>query len=187
MSINNGGYSNNTIEISNTPFSFNFYKRDTEGNALTTGQYKLQKYDSESKKYIDIKLTEVENDGTYNANTDIYKEDKTNGKVQFTLRKGVATFIDMDASTTYRILETKAPEGYTKASTKDAATVTIDEYGNASGLLVLVDQKIVKEDDSAYAELIINIQTGKQRIMYGAIIVLVVGIIAGLIIYNRKK
>ena len=93
----------------------------------------------------------------------------------------------MDASTTYRILETKAPEGYTKASTKDAATVTIDEYGNASGLLVLVDQKIVKEDDSAYAELIINIQTGRERIMYGAIIAVVIGIIAGLIFINRRK
>ena len=63
----------------------------------------------------------------------------------------------------------------------------IDEYGNASGLLVLVDQKIVKDDDSAYAELIINIQTGKERIIYAAVIVVVIGIIAGLIIYNRKK
>ncbi len=186
VSINNS-YTNNTIEISNTPYSFSFYKRDTEGNALTTGKYKLQKYDKDTNKYVDLKLVEVENNGTYNSNTDIYKVDDKNGKIQFTLKKGMATFIEMESSTTYRIIETVAPDGYTKASAKDTANVHIDEYGNASGLLVLVDQKIVKEDDSAYAELIINIQTGKERIMYAAIIVVVIGIIAGLIIYNRKK
>ena len=186
VSINNS-YTNNTIEISNTPNSFNFYKKDTEGNALTTGKYKLQKYDTENNKYVDLKLVEVQNDGSYNANTVIYEVDEEHGKIQFTLTKGVATFINMESSTTYRIVETVAPEGYTKASTKDTATVHIDEYGNASGLLVLVDQKIVKEDDSAFAELIINVQTGKERIMYGAIIVVVIGIIAGLIIYNKKK
>ena len=93
----------------------------------------------------------------------------------------------MESSTTYRIIETVAPEGYTKASTKDTATVHIDEHGNASGLLVLIDQKIVREDDSASAELIINIQTGKQRIMYAAVIFVVFGLIAGLIIYNKRK
>lgn len=186
VAINNS-YTNNTIEISNTPNSFNFYKRDTEGNALTTGKYKLQKYNKETDKYEDLKLVEVKNDGTYNPNTVIYKVDEENGKIQFTLTKGVATFIDMESSSTYRIIETVAPEGYTKASTKDTATVHIDEYGNASGLLVLIDQKIVKEDDSAFAELIINIQTGKQRIMYAAVIVLVISIIVGLIVYNKRK
>ena len=118
---------------------------------------------------------------------DIYKVDEKNGKIQFTLTKGVATFIEMEPSTTYRIIETVAPAGYTKASTKDTATAYIDEYGNASGLLVLIDQKIVKEDDSAFAELIINIQTGKQRIMYAGVILVVVTIIVGLIVYNKKK
>jgi hypothetical protein len=186
VAINNS-YTNDTEVISNTPNSFNFYKKDTEGNPLTTGKYKLQKYDKEANKYVDLKLVEVENDGTYSDNTDIYKVDEENGKIQFTLSKGVATFIDMESSATYRIIETVAPVGYTKASTKDTATVHIDEYGNASGLLVLVDQKIIKEDDSAFAELIINIQTGKQRIMYAAVIVLVIGIIVGLIVYNKRK
>lgn len=183
----NGNYVLDTIEISNSPNSFNFYKKDTEGNPLTTGKYKLQKYDKKAKKYVDLKLVEVENDGTYSNNTDIYKVDEKNGKIQFTLKKGVATFIDMDSSSTYRIIETVAPEGYTKVATKDTATVHIDEYGNASGLLVLIDQKVVKEDDSASAELIINIQTGKERIMYGAVIFIVIGVIAGLIIYNKRK
>ena len=183
----NGSATNNTIVISNTPNSFNFYKKDTQGNPLTTGKYKLQKYDKETNKYVDLKLVEVKNDGSYPTTTDVYKVDEKNGKIQFTLSKGVATFIDMESSTTYRIIETVAPEGYTKASTRDTAVAYIDEYGNASGLLVLVDQKIVKDDDSAYAELIINIQTGKERIIYAAVIVVVIGIIAGLIIYNRKK
>ena len=183
----NGSYTNNTIVISNTPNSFNFYKRDTEGNVLTTGKYKLQKYDKKANKFVDLKLKVVENDGTYNPDTVIYKVDNKDGKIQFTLTKGMATFIDMESSSTYRIIETVAPEGYTKASTKDTAIVNIDEFGNASGLLVLIDQKIIKEDDSAYAELIVNIQTGKQRIMYAAVIVLVIGIIVGLIFYNKKK
>ena len=182
-----GNYLLDTIFISNSLNSFNFYKRDTAGNALTTGKYKLQKYDKKAKKYVDLKLVEVENDGTYNPNADIYKVDEKNGKIQFTLTKGVATFIEMEPSTTYRIIETVAPAGYTKASTKDTATAYIDEYGNASGLLVLIDQKIVKEDDSAFAELIINIQTGKQRIMYAGVILVVVTIIVGLIVYNKKK
>ena len=186
VSVNNR-YTDNEIEVSNSLNSFNFYKRDEDGNALTTGKYKLQKYDKENDKYVDLKLVEVPNDGSYNPNTDIYKVDNKNGKIQFTLTKGVATFIEMEPSTTYRIIETVAPKGYTKASTNDTATAYIDEYGNASGLLVLTDQKIVKEDDNASAELIINIQTGKQRIMYAAVIFVVIGAIVGLIVYNKKK
>ena len=183
----NGNYALNTIEISNTPNSFNFYKRDPEGNSLSGGKYKLQKFDNKEKKYVDVKLAEVQNDGTYADNTDIFKEDKTNGKIQFTLTKGVATFIDMQSATTYRIIELEAPEGFDKISAEDTAMVTIDEYGNASGLLVLVDPRPAPEDASAFAELIINIQTGKQRIMYAAVIVIVISLIAGLIIFNRKK
>ncbi len=183
----NKSYTNNEIVVSNSLNSFNFYKRDENGNSLTTGKYKLQKYDKDKDKYVDLKLKPVENDGSYNPNTDIYKVDNKNGKIQFTLTKGVATFIEMEPSSTYRIVETVAPEGYTKASTNDTAIAHIDEYGNASGLLVLIDQKIVKEDDQASAELIINIQTGKQRIMYAAVIFIVIGAIVGLIIYNKRK
>ena len=183
----NGNYALNTIEISNTPNSFNFYKRDPEGNSLSGGKYKLQKFDNKEKKYVDVKLAEVQNDGTYADNADIFKEDKTNGRIQFTLTKGVATFIDMQSATTYRIIEIEAPEGFDKISAEDTAMVTIDEYGNASGLLVLVDPRPTPEDASAFAELIINIQTGKQRILYAAVIFVVVGAIAGLIIYNNKK
>ena len=183
----NGNYTLSTIEISNTPNSFNFYKRDPEGNSLSGGKYKLQKYNKKTKKYEDVKLSEVQNDGTYADNADVFKEDSTNGEIQFTLTKGVATFIDMESATTYRIIEIEAPEGYDKVSADDTAIVTIDEHGNASGLLVLVDPPLPDEDASAFAELIINIQTGKQRILYAAVIFVVVGAIAGLIIYNNKK
>ena len=184
----NGNYALSTIEISNTPNSFNFYKRDPEGNSLSGGKYKLQKYNNNTKKYEDVKLAEVENDGTtYAANADVFKEDSVNGKIQFTLTKGVATFIDMQPATTYRIIETEAPEGFVKVGADETATVYIDEHGNASGLLVLIDPKLPDDDASAYAELIINIQTGKQRILYAAVIFVVFGAIAGLIVYNNKK
>ena len=183
----NGNYALNTIEISNSPNTFNFYKRDPEGNSLSGGKYKLQKYNKKTKKYEDVKLIEVENNGKYADNVDVFKEDATNGEIQFTLTKGVATFVDMQSATTYRIIEIEAPEGFEKVSAEDTAIVTIDEYGNASGLLVLVDPKIPDEDASAFAELIINIQTGKQRILYAAVIFVVVGAIAGLIIYNNRK
>lgn len=183
----NGNYTLNTIEISNTPNSFNFYKRDPEGNSLSGGKYKLQKYNKKTKKYADVKLVEVENDGTFASNADIFKEDEKNGKIQFTLTKGVATFIDMQSSITYRIVEVEAPEGFNKVPVEDTATVTIDENGNATGLLVLVDPPLPLDDNSAFAELIVTIQTGKERIMYAAVIVIVISIIAGLIIINKKK
>lgn len=183
----NGNYALSTIEISNTPNSFNFYKRDPQGNSLSGGKYKLQKYDKKTKKYVDVKISEVENDGTYADNADIYKEDEANGKIQFTLTNGIATFIDMQSATTYRIIELEAPAGFEKISADDTATVYIDEYGNASGLLVLVDPPLPDEDASAYAELIVNIQTGKQRIMYAAVIVIIISLIIGLIVFNKKK
>ena len=93
----------------------------------------------------------------------------------------------MQSSTTYRIIEIEAPAGYEKVSASDTAIVTIDDHGNASGLLVLVDPKIKDDDASAFAELIINIQTGKLRIMYAAVIFVVIGTIVGLIIYNNRK
>jgi hypothetical protein len=183
----NGNYRLNTIEISNTPNSFNFYKRDPEGNSLTGGKYKLQKYDEKTKKYVDVKLVEVENDGTYLESSDIYKEDSKNGKIQFSLTKGVAVFIDMQPSTTYRIVEVEAPEGFSKVSLEDTATVYVDKNGNASGLLVLIDPPLPNDDNSAYAELIVTIQTGKERIMYAAVIIIVISIITGLIVYNKRN
>ena len=176
----------NTINISNTKTSFNFYKIDEDGNYLTTGKFKLQKYDEEAKRYVDIKLVQIENDGTHDENADIFKEDKE-GKVQFGLTNGIATFVEMTPSTRYRIVETVAPEGFVRQDSSDTANVTLDAYGNASGLLVLTNQKVLKEDSEAQAELIINIQTGQTRIKYGIIIGTLIIIIGALLVFLRKK
>ena len=182
----NGSKVVNTMDISAVKNSFSFYKVDEEGNYLTSGRFKLQKYDETKKRYIDLRLEKVENDGTYNPKSNIFKESK-DGKIQFTLTNGIATFIEMSSSSKYRVVETNAPDGYIRGSTSDTANVTLDENGNAYGLLVLTNKKILSEDGSAQAELIINIQTGQSRIRYAIIIGSIVIIIGVLLILQRKK
>lgn len=182
----NGSNVIDTIVISNTLASFNFYKIDEEGNYLTTGKFKLQKYDSNKNRYVDVKLVSVENDGTYSEDADIFKESE-DGKVQFGLTNGIATFINMQPSTTYRIVETVAPNGFIKQASNDTAVVTLDEFGNSSGLLVLTNQKVLKEEGEAKAELVVNINTGQARVRYALIIVTLVTAIFALVYVQRRK
>ena len=182
----NGSRAMDTIVISNTLASFNFYKVDEYGNYLTTGKFKLQKYDEEKNRYVDVKLVQVDNDGTYDPNADLFKE-SDEGKIQFSLTNGIGTFIDMEPSTKYRIVETEAPDGFVKQSISDTANVTLDEYGNASGLLVLTNQKVLKEDGQAQAELVVNIQTGQTRVKYAIIIGSIIIVIGVLVFLQRKK
>ena len=182
----NGSKTMNTIVISNSLATFNFYKVDEEGNYLTTGKFKLQRYDNEKNRYVDIKLIQVENDGTYDENADLFKESK-DGKIQFGLTNGIATFIDMKPSTKYRIVETVAPDGYVKQPVSDTANVTLDEFGNASGLLVLTNQKVLKEDGQAQAELVVNIQTGQTKVKYAVLIGGIILIIGALVFIQRNK
>lgn len=181
----NNSLSQDTIAISNTANSFNFYKVDENGNYLKSGKFKIQKWDDNKNRYVDIKVKSVENDGTYDENADIF-EPSNEGKVKFGLTNGIATFINMASGTKYRIVETNAPEGYAIGEASDGAVVTLDKYGNASGLLVLTNQKISKGTDDAQAELIITISTGMQRIKYALIIGGVIVILAGLFFISRK-
>lgn len=182
----NGSRVINTMNLSGTKDSFSFYKVDEEGNYISSGKFKLQKYDESKKRYVDIRLVQVENDGTYNEKSDIFKESK-DGKVQFTLTNGIGTFIEMTSSTKYRVVETVAPTGYVRGSTNDTANVTLDEKGNAYGMLVLTNKKILSDDGQARAELIINIDTGQNRIRYAIIIGSIIIIIGVLVILQRKK
>lgn len=182
----NGSKVVNTMNISAVKNSFSFYKVDEEGNYLTSGRFKLQKYDETKKRYTDLRLEKVENDGTYNEKSNIFRESK-NGKIQFTLTNGIGTFIDMSSSAKYRVVETNAPDGYIMGTTSDTANVTLDENGNAYGLLVLTNKKILSEDGSAQAELIINIQTGQSRVRYAIIIGTIVVLIGILLVIQRKK
>lgn len=182
----NGSRVVNTMNLSTTKNSFSFYKVDEEGNHLSSGKFKLQKYDDTKKKYVDLRLEQVKNDGTYNEKSDIYKV-SNNGKIQFTLTNGIGTFIDMNSSSRYRVVETKAPEGYIMGTTSDTANVTLDEEGNAYGLLVLTNKKILSEDGAAQAELIVNIQTGQNRVKYALIIGSIILIIGILFVIQRRK
>lgn len=181
----NGSLNQDTISISNSTNSFNFYKVDENGNYLKEGKFKIQKWDDTKNRYVDIRVKSVENDGSYDPNADIF-EPSNDGKVKFGLTNGIATFINMAAGTKYRIVETNAPEGYAIGDAKDGAVVTLDKYGYSQGLLVLTNQKIVKETDAAQAELIITISTGMQRVKYALIIGGVIVLLSGLIFVSRK-
>lgn len=182
----NGSINNHTITFSNTKFSFNFYKIDEDGNYLKNGKFKIQKYDTTKERYVDIKVKSVENDGTYNENADIF-EPSNDGKVKFTVENGIATFINMEPSTRYRIIETNAPAGYIRSGSNDSATVTIDKNGNASGLLTIVNQKERSESTDGQAELIVSISTGVDRIKYSIIIGGAILLTIALIVINNKS
>ena len=181
----NGSYIISEIEISNSKLSFNFYKVDEEGNYLKNGKFKIQKYDTEKEIYRDMKVKRVENDGTYNPDADIF-EPSNDGEILFTLKNGIATFINMQPSSKYRIVEREAPSGYVRIVAADSPTVTIDEYGYSSGLLTLVNRKVSVMSGDAQAELIINISTGQQVIRYGLIIGGVIVATIVLIVFARK-
>ena len=92
----------------------------------------------------------------------------------------------MAAGTRYRIVETNAPEGYAIGNASDGAIVTLDKFGNSSGLLILTNQKISKETGEAQAELIVTISTGMQRVRYALIIGGVIVVLTGLIVISRR-
>ena len=137
--------------ISNATKQFNFYKVDENGNYLSGGKFKIQKYNEDTNKYEDIKLVSVENDGTYQAQANIFKEDAEDGKVQFTLSHGIATFIDMTPGTTYRILELEAPKGYEVANVENSAIIKLDRKGYAKGSATIINQSKKLEGSTAQA------------------------------------
>ncbi|MBR4830723.1 MAG: hypothetical protein IKZ96_03045 [Bacilli bacterium] len=184
------GKSSKSESISNASKEFNFYKVDENGNYLAGGKFKIQRFNDDTGKYEDIKLVSVENDGTYQANANIFKEDSESGKVQFTLAHGIATFVDMTPGTTYRILELEAPKGYEVANVDNSAIIRLDRNGYAKGSAIIINQLKKIEGSTAQAELIIEIQTGRKLIRYGLIIAGTLILIAGLmvtLIYVSKK
>lgn len=176
--------------ISNATKQFNFYKVDENGNYLSGGKFKIQKYNEETNKFDDIKITAVTNDGTYQREANIFKEDE-NGKVQFTLAHGIATFVDMRPNTTYRIVELEAPKGYQVANVDNGAIIKIDRNGYAKGSATIINQKKTLEGSTAQAELVIEIQTGQKVTKYGLIIggtlIVIAGLMVGLVYVSKKR
>ena len=186
----NNKLNNPSIDISNATKEFNFYKVDENGNYLSGGKYKVQKYNEDKGKYEDIKLSSVENDGTYQEEADVFKEDEKEGKVQFTLAHGIATFIEMAPSSTYRVVEIEAPKGYQITDVENSAVIKIDKNGYAKGSASIINQSKHIEGSSAQAELIIEIQTGQTVIRYGLIItgtLIIIASLMGALIFISKK
>ena len=73
------------------------------------------------------------------------------------------------------------------SSAETQAEITINEYGYAQGDAVIINKKVkVGEGAEAQAELIINIQTGQNKVHYIIAIIIMLAAISGLIIYKKK-
>lgn len=171
------------ISISNAKGTFNFYKIDEDGNYLSAGIFKLQSYNEDSGKYEDQSLTYDEENDTYSidekGDSDIYT---------FTPNNGIVTFVNVSKTGKYRIVEIEAPEGFVLPNTNDAyVEFVVNASGYVSGDLTMINKKIVTgEGAQAQAELVINIQTGQDRIHYILIISVLAICIIGLIFLSKK-
>ena len=172
-------------ELVNLPSSFTFFKYDEYNNPLDGGKFKLQKL-NEDKKYIDVTLTkeELENGDL------VYKIDPNSDEYIMETNGGKASIYYLEEGQ-YRVLEVEAPEGYElPKKTINVATFYVDEDGRIYGTNVIANkpktERVVILPKSS-AELIVNIQTGQNRIKYGLIIGIITIIIAVLIFIKRKK
>lgn len=181
------GSSSNEITISNAKNEFCFYKVDENGNYLTGGKFKIQKYNKSKNKYDDLTIKKLEStDNKY----DTYKIDLTSDIYTFKVNNGVTCFKDVESSSKYRIVELEAPEGYEISSItgEDRIVVDIDSFGYTKTSTTMINKSITKGIDAeARAELIVNIQTGQNRIRYAIIISVLVTIIIGLFILKKKR
>ena len=171
------------ITITNKYTPVTFYKYDEYNNLLDGAEYKLQRL-NKSQKYEDVTVSRI--DGKDGA---IYNIDYNTDNKVITTKNGEAT-IYLLTQGQYRILETKAPEGYTlpKASI-NVATFFVTNDGKVKGDFVITNKKPTIPNvvlNSATSELTINIQTGQTIIRYGIIIFILLSVIVGLIILNKK-
>ncbi len=169
--------------IINKKAMFNFYKIDEDGNYISSGKFKLQKYNTKKAKYEDVPLLYNDKDNTYTIDS--------TGKSDlfvFTPKNGIATFVDMSAKSKYRIVEIEAPEGFVLPKISEThAEFVVNENGYVIGDTAIINRKItVGEGAQASAELIINISTGQNRINYLLIISSIVLILFALFIINKK-
>lgn len=175
---------NYSKEVRNAKGTFCFYKIDEDGNYLDSGTFKLQTYNEKDAKYEDASLI-------FNSDNNNYSIDLTKKSDIYTfspVSNGQTCFVDVDVKGKYRVVEIEAPEGFVLPKSSEAqAEITINEYGYATGDAVIINKKIkVGEGAEAQAELIINIQTGQNRVHYIVIICSIILIITGLLIFKKK-
>ena len=140
-------------------------------------------YNEKTSQYED-KVLKFNDDDTYSID-----ETNTSDIYMFSpISDGQTCFTDINAKGKYRVVEIEAPEGFVLPSAAETqAELVINEYGYAIGDAVIINKKIkIGEGAEAQAELIINIQTGQNRIHYILIISAILAIISGLIFYKRK-
>lgn len=171
------------IEIENKYTPVTFYKYDEYNNLLDGATYKLQKLNS-NKVYEDVTISKMEE-----KEESVYVIDFNTENVDITTTNGKAT-IYLLTEGQYRILETKAPDGYElpKASI-NVATFFVTNTGDAKGEFIITNKKPTIPNiklNNANSELVISIQTGQNIIKYSLIIIGLLFIIIGLIIINKK-
>lgn len=169
---------------SNAKGEFCFYKIDEDGNYLTDGKFKIQSYDEKTDKYVDTALT-------YLSDKKKYSFDSTGKSDIYTfspISKEGTCFVDVNTQGRYRIVEIEAPEGFELGSVADtSAEFVVNSEGYVSGNTTIINKKITKgEGADSQAELVINISTGQTVIKYGLIITVIVAVIIGLLILNKK-
>lgn len=174
---------NVNIEIENKYTPVTFYKFDEYNNLLDGAVYKLQKLNS-SKVYEDVTVSKMEE-----KEGSVYTIDFNTENVDITTTDGKAT-IYLLTEGQYRVLETKAKEGYElpKASI-NVATFFVTDTGDVKGEFIITNKKPTSPNiklNKANSELVISIQTGQTIIKYSLIIIGLSFIIAGLIFINKK-
>ena len=91
----------------------------------------------------------------------------------------------------YRIVEVKAPEGKElPKKTINVATFFVDKDGHVYGSAIITNKARTETtiyNPTAHAELIVNIQTGQNRIKYGIIIATIILAVGALIYFQNKK
>ena len=170
-------------KIYNTETYFTFFKYDEYNNVKDGAVFKLQKLNNE-KIYEDVAVEDVSTESTK-----MYKVSSEGVNYDITTLNGQATIYRLTEGQ-YRIVETKAPEGYElPKKTYNVVTFLVDAKGHTYGSNIIANKKNTTRTmklPTASAELVINIQTGKKVIKYGLIITGILGII-GLLIFIRKR
>ncbi len=171
------------LKIENEYTPITFYKYDEYNQLLDGGEYKLQKLNS-NKKYEDINVSKMEN-----KEGSVYIVDYNTDNTVITTTEGSAT-IYMLTPGQYRVLETKAPDGYDlpKASV-NVSTFFVTDTGQTKGDFIISNKKPTNKNvilNKADSELVISIRTGQKVIKYMVIIVSLV-LAIGLLMFIIRK
>ena len=178
----NEKYAKDTYKtLVNVPTPFTFYKFDEFNNLIDGAEFKLQKLD-DNKKYHDLTVTKEEKNGEL-----FYKVDEDSDNKVITTKGGKATVYYLEKGQ-YRILETKPAPGKELGKNPNIVTFFVDDSGSVYGNAIISNKaKTDKLQSSSQAEFIIGPRTGVTVIKYGLIIAIIVAVISGLMILQKRK